>query len=294
MVYCLIPTYNRSSYLKRALHSIFAQSYDNLTVYVINCGSTDGTSEMLRKDFGTRDRLYELRHDSSVWWTEAMSLGVTRVLSECKDDDFILSFNDDLVFSDQNVIARLLDTQRAVGPSLVIAACVEESTKRNISSGYRVDWASGRRTNSLDLLGVSAAKGKDQFVMLDVLFGRGTLIPVKCFRAVGNYNAKVFPQYGGDAEFSFRAQQAGWQCVLDRTAIVMTSFETTPEYKNLHRGLKGIFYAIQIPFSINSPKQICKGFKLIDLCCPQRYRLKNKIIYLMSVASYACRQCLKG
>ncbi len=42
-----IPTYNRKEYLKQTLESVYAQTYGNLEVVVLDDGSTDGTGEML-------------------------------------------------------------------------------------------------------------------------------------------------------------------------------------------------------------------------------------------------------
>jgi glycosyltransferase involved in cell wall biosynthesis len=44
-----IPTYNRKEYLKETLESIFAQTYQDYEIIVVDDGSTDGTEEMIRK-----------------------------------------------------------------------------------------------------------------------------------------------------------------------------------------------------------------------------------------------------
>ncbi len=38
-----IPTYNRKDYLKEALESVFAQTYKDYEVVIVDDGSTDGT-----------------------------------------------------------------------------------------------------------------------------------------------------------------------------------------------------------------------------------------------------------
>ncbi len=47
----IIPTYNRKALLRQALESVFAQSYRDFEVIVIDDGSTDGTEEALRPLF---------------------------------------------------------------------------------------------------------------------------------------------------------------------------------------------------------------------------------------------------
>jgi glycosyltransferase involved in cell wall biosynthesis len=47
----VIPTYKRCELLKRALLSVFSQTLLPTEVSVIDDGSTDGTSDMIRKEF---------------------------------------------------------------------------------------------------------------------------------------------------------------------------------------------------------------------------------------------------
>lgn len=44
-----IPTYNRKDYVRETLDSIFAQTYKDLEVVVVDDGSTDGTEEMIKR-----------------------------------------------------------------------------------------------------------------------------------------------------------------------------------------------------------------------------------------------------
>ena len=42
-----IPTYNRKSYLKETLNSVFCQTYDDFEIVIVDDGSTDGTDKMV-------------------------------------------------------------------------------------------------------------------------------------------------------------------------------------------------------------------------------------------------------
>ena len=59
LVSAIIPTYNRSAVLPRALESVLAQTRQPDEVIVVDDGSTDGTGDMLRERFAKRfgDRL---------------------------------------------------------------------------------------------------------------------------------------------------------------------------------------------------------------------------------------------
>lgn len=48
-VHIILSTYNGVRFLKRQLDSLMAQTYDNITIYIRDDGSTDGTVPMLRE-----------------------------------------------------------------------------------------------------------------------------------------------------------------------------------------------------------------------------------------------------
>ena len=55
----IIPTWNRSSYLVRALESVFAQSVLPHEVIVVDDGSTDDTREIIKQNFSNARYLYQ-------------------------------------------------------------------------------------------------------------------------------------------------------------------------------------------------------------------------------------------
>jgi glycosyltransferase involved in cell wall biosynthesis len=55
----IIPTWNRSSYLPRALESVFAQSVLPHEVIVVDDGSTDNSREIIKRDFRDVRYLYQ-------------------------------------------------------------------------------------------------------------------------------------------------------------------------------------------------------------------------------------------
>jgi len=57
----IIPTYNREVYLERAIESVFTQTYQNYELIIIDDGSTDNTSQIIRQ-FKNQVRYYSQLH----------------------------------------------------------------------------------------------------------------------------------------------------------------------------------------------------------------------------------------
>ena len=88
LVSICIPTYNRRDYLKQALASVFAQTYKDYEVVVVDDGSTDGTGEMIKQagysvryycqqnagDAAARNRLVELARGQFISFLDSDDL----------------------------------------------------------------------------------------------------------------------------------------------------------------------------------------------------------------------------
>ncbi|MBN1754815.1 glycosyltransferase family 2 protein [bacterium] len=61
LVSAIIPTYNRSGYLEKAVRSVLAQDYPYLELVIVDDGSTDDTEEILTR-FGSRIRYFYQSH----------------------------------------------------------------------------------------------------------------------------------------------------------------------------------------------------------------------------------------
>ena len=104
-----IPTYNRKYYLKETLESVYAQTYQNFEVVIVDDGSTDGTEQML-KDTG---------HPLRYYWQKNQGESVARnKLIELAEGDFITFIDsDDLLFPD--AIEKLVKIVETHGPNTI-------------------------------------------------------------------------------------------------------------------------------------------------------------------------------
>jgi glycosyltransferase involved in cell wall biosynthesis len=104
-----IPTYNRKDFLKETLQSVFAQTYKNYEVVVVDDGSTDDTGEMI-KETGYPVKYYWVNHIGQY--------PVRNKLIELAQGEYITFVDsDDLLFPD--TIERLMNVIEANGPNVI-------------------------------------------------------------------------------------------------------------------------------------------------------------------------------
>jgi GT2 family glycosyltransferase len=66
-----------------------------------------------------------------------------------------------------------------------------------------------------------------QVRQVDWLTGMGTLIPVNAIRNIGYWDAKNFPQYHGDSDFTYRAKLNGYKILVDPDLIIYNSTKSS-------------------------------------------------------------------
>ena len=130
-----IPTYNRKDYIKETLESIFAQSYKDYEVVLVDDGSTDGTGEML-KQLGCNIRYH--------WQKNGGDAAARNKLIEMASGEYITFLDsDDLLMPDAvermtTVMQREAEPVIVYGPYLRIdqRGSVIGKDKRKLYSGF--------------------------------------------------------------------------------------------------------------------------------------------------------------
>jgi len=106
MVSIIIPSYNRIESLLKAIESISRQTNNGYEIIVVDDGSTDGTPEVLKKEFNavsvfsTKERLGP---------THARNIGISRSSGE-----YLWFLDSDVILPDENMVDKMLDTFNAV------------------------------------------------------------------------------------------------------------------------------------------------------------------------------------
>jgi glycosyltransferase involved in cell wall biosynthesis len=129
-----IPTYNRKDYLKETLDSIFAQTYKDYEVVIVDDGSADGTAEMI-KNAGYAVRYY--------WQKNAGEAAARNRLVELAEGKFITFIDsDDLLMPD--AVERMMNAVETEDEEVIVYGSylrIDENgkiygrSKQNLCSG---------------------------------------------------------------------------------------------------------------------------------------------------------------
>jgi GT2 family glycosyltransferase len=217
LVYCVIPVYNRLPVTKQCLAYLSAQDHRALRVVIVDDASTDGTREYLAQ-CGI-PTLTVLTGDGNLWWAGAMHMGIDYVLKVAALGDYLLMLNDDVRVGSDYVSTLVADSV-AFGGAVIGSPQRDEVTGELIECGYHIDYWRMR------FLPVRAA---DQTQSIDALPGRGVLFPIRAIRQAGNINAKAFPHYLADLEYSARISELGWRIRISKAADVYSSSESSDD-----------------------------------------------------------------
>lgn len=222
MVYALIPAHNNKPEVLQVLRCLERQRYGDLEVLLVDDGSTDGTGEEVRRRF---PRVRVLQGDGQLWWTGANVLGVSDVTERARTGDFILLLNND-VSMDDDYVGELVKCSEHLGRAIVGSTIVDDERRDCMVAGLRLD----RRLRVTEQTDAAAIRESEYDDQVDVLPGRGTLVPLEVFRRIGTFNRRRLPHYGADYEFSIRARRAGFRLAVSHRAKVYAKLRITGLY----------------------------------------------------------------
>lgn len=186
----------------RALHACVWPTDSELTVYLVDDGSSDGTGESVRAEFPL---VNVIDGDGSLFWNGGMRRAFGAAMLQVYDA--YLWLNDDTMLYPQ-----ALQNMLACGDELASA----HGGRRDIIVGATCDAVSGRLT-----YGGLASRSRwsphyyvhlpvaDQPQPCHTLNGNCVLIPRQVVQAIGNID-DAFVHAIGDWDYGFRARRAGF------------------------------------------------------------------------------------
>lgn len=247
MIYVVIPVFNRWGYTNSCLRSLAHQTFTEYQVVVVDHGSTDGTSENIRK---TYPNVIVLRGDDSMWWTAATNVGVQFAIEN--NARFVLTLNNDLIV-DVDYLKTLIEFYHENPNSLIgSVSCDINNPQKIVFSGNKWMPLLAKYQSACDnLQPYSSFIKKYNLIEADLLPGRGTLIPIQVFHKFGLFNSISFPHYMADEDLSLRAKRGGYKLYINPKSVVFSHVEATG-LNNIHKQ-KNFKYWKDMFTSIRSP-----------------------------------------
>ena len=208
-IYVVIPVHNRREITRSCLQSLYAQNDPNVVIIVVDDGSTDGTSTMVETDFS---QTHLLKGDGNLWWTGATNLGIKKGMELGNRDDLILLLNDDLIIK-PGYFQSLRSAYESFPNSLIGSVVLEMDNPELIKEGgVHINWFTAKYDSPNSGRQLSSYP-EDYVEEVDYLTGRGVLIPIKVFEAIGLYDDQTFKQCG-DTELPVRAKRHGYRLLV--------------------------------------------------------------------------------
>lgn len=281
-VYIICGVFNHLKDTKSLLSCIKKQAYPNINILIIDDNSSDGTYEYIRKNYPS---VNIFKGDGNLWWTGSMYLAVEEVLKTAKNEDFILTINNDCVF-DKYYVNQLVNISNILRRAVVGSLVINKDNKKIISdAGVYIDWGGGKFVQLGPKEVDQLPKGMHYQDQINTLSTKGTLFPIEVFKKIGNFDKKNFPHYLSDYEFACRAKSAGFKLLLSYDAKVFNDIERTGLNNNFSDRIE-FKQAPKLLFSRKSQLNIVDNYRFIKLCCPPQYKTKNYILLFEKIIKY--------
>lgn len=196
----IIPTHNRCAITRDGLTCLSRQADPDFEIVVVDDGSTDGTREMIRSDF---PRITLLLGDGNLWWSAATNLGIRHALEG--GAAAVMTLNDDTL-PRPSFVGNMKQAAREAPGALIGALAVDPISGTPVYWGERVFWPAASH-RPLSRPAPSELRGLHPVTHFP---GRGLLIPAAVFARIGLFDARRFPHYAADYDFTLRAGKAGF------------------------------------------------------------------------------------
>lgn len=205
----LLTCFNRKEKTKLCLNNLYSQdlpSSSDLEVFICDDNSTDGTSDMIKREF---PKCRITLGNGFLYWGGGMR-AAWELANQSGEFDFFLWLNDDTFLLENTIIKLIEDYNRIGKPAIITAACKKPGTEIFSYGGS-------------SHLGNIIPNGRIQKV--EFINGNLVLIPNQIFKEIG-FNSTKYTHYLGDFDYGLRAQKEGFECYTTSTYLAECDFNS--------------------------------------------------------------------
>lgn len=202
----LLTCYNRKEKTRRCLETLNVNPEKGFSVYLVDDGCADGTTEMVKECFPF---VNILKGTGELFWNQGMRFAFLEALKE--DYDFYMWINDDVVFQN-GVLDRMVDAYKRASyelgtrKTMVIGYTQDETRKMITYGGYRLK-------KSLMPIALELVTPTNKLEECDTCNGNCVLIPKEVVELIG-VNCEVYHHSQGDIDYGLSAKNAGCKLVV--------------------------------------------------------------------------------
>lgn len=209
----VFPVHNRRELTLQCLRSVGKLNLEGIKLHIVlvDDGSTDGTSEAVRKDFPD---VQIIEGDGNLWYSEGINVGVRAALKH--KPDYIMLMNDDQIF-DSECLQYMVETAEKYPRSVIGAILLlwdQPHRLFQVSPEWRTFAGGWRHWVHQTIWTIPDKPWK-----VDIIVGNCQLVPREAFEECGLMNSKKLPMVG-DAEFTPRLKKHGWKLLIEPRARV--------------------------------------------------------------------------
>lgn len=210
-VYAVTVNWNRAEDTLECITSLYRSTYENLSILVVDNGSTDGSRELISLNY---PQVEQIHNSENLGFARGYNIGMQKAVSS--GAIFVFIINNDATVDPETISSLVKHAQPQVG---MLAPLI------NYSDDPEVIWSSGGNINSWNLEKVDPLFEKidhnnwEEQLHRDFVTGCAVLFPVQTLSLVGYFDEN-FHMYYEDMDLSFRVRKAGLQILVIPAAKV--------------------------------------------------------------------------
>lgn len=209
----LLTCFNRKEKTRTCLQNLFAQALPEgieLSVFVCDDNSADGSSEMLQSEF---PQVQVTKGSGQLYWGGGMRKAWSLAKSSGQFD-FFLWLNDDTNILPNGLLQLWEDYEKIKEPIIIVGACSIPGTTTFSYGGHG-------EPNPIPPAGFPQ---KVKFIN-----GNLVLIPAEIEAKIGAISA-AYTHYLGDYDYALRAQEAGFSCYTSSNYLAECDVNDLPSW----------------------------------------------------------------
>jgi len=236
----LLTCHNRLEKTLICLKSLFAaalpQNYE-LKVFLVDDGSTDGTSKAVKDNF---PKVNIIQGDGNLFWNQGMRLAWDTAVKQ-QDYDFYLWLNDDTLLDDfaiNEIFKCYYESKELDGKvSIIVGACRASFSSNEFSYGGRIKEDKPVIPNGF-------------LQQCRYINGNIVLVPKGIFEKIGNLSSD-YTHAMGDFDYGLRSIEAGYKNYITRQYVAVCPKNDEMSWSNPDVALRKRFELFKSPKGLN-------------------------------------------